>query len=1164
LTIHLSARLAWHDSGWNGCVCNDPIANVSCVVHDHIRDSRIDADEIEHAKQPLCEISYRPPCSRDPAVYSKRGYTITHHDPLNWRKLPSTDEEILPYTVATSPYGHMFADTGGWEYNPEIQHTRLKNFFTALSPEQSLIFYYLKDGQPFIETSQRIIAGIGRIAKIGPQLFFGGTGDNKGNHYPVWSRSIVQNYPAEGFRLPLQEYVQNGYDASNILCLVPDSLQENFSYVAEHVNDDAAVTIIERLIYSLRTVISEDKVVGGWVQHLAWLEKVLSEVWHNRGPYPGLGSALLYLGCRSGLTFHREVLRSVIDKKENPWAFVEAILEGRRSATFPGHTKNLLEASGKWRGEPENRRSLLRLFARFEVTPDQVERVMHPTKRKDSGLPVGEAAIIDNPYLLSELDLGDKDSTPLDFDSIDHGVLPSVEIADASIELVRNDDDRRVRALLIDVLKNAAQQGDTIMSLDDACRLAERQLGDERRCLPDPIRIEAAKIFFEEQLRFMDTETGRLVQLRSLAEDEALIHDRISRMIEKTYSDEDINWANLIDEALGAKERTSEDELNARNEKVTALKRAFRSRMCVVTGKAGTGKTTIAGALIKGIESIEGMSSPLLLTPTGKARIRLQERTQREVKTIHQFLSENKWIDLEHGYVLKREGGVRKGAATILIDESSMIPIDLLAALFRAIEWNDVRRLIMVGDPNQLPPIGPGRPFADIIAWMDGDEHRRERLIRLRYRGRFEDANSLGLQLSDGYSMGEANPADDEILARVATGDIENSDIEAYYWKDAKELNSILETCIYRLVLNDSKKGDFRAIDASFRDNDNGLAPEAWQILSPVRRQFFGTEELNRRIQLEFRRDLIEKSRTREFIGQGHQLPRPAGDQQIVWNDKVIHTNNQYRRSWAEGTDKDQTRYVANGEVGIVTWAERLRNKSEQLTVVFGTQPNIRFKYYTSEVNECLELAYALTVHKSQGSDFNVVFLILPGAATTLSRELVYTALTRFKKKLVLLMEQDIGVLERFRKLATSETLLRNTNLFSLAMRPESVGFPHPENLIHRTSTNTLVRSKSEVIVADTLTRFGISYSYEEPVYAKDNPKDFRLPDFTIKYEGETWYWEHLGMLSIPSYASAWDRKKGWYAANGFLDKVITSEDGFDGSISVPAIEAKIKKEILG
>ena len=125
------------------------------------------------------------------------------------------------------------------------------------------------------------------------------------------------------------------------------------------------------------------------------------------------------------------------------------------------------------------------------------------------------------------------------------------------------------------------------------------------------------------------------------------------------------------------------------------------------------------------------------------------------------------------------------------------------------------------------------------------------------------------------------------------------------------------------------------------------------------------------------------------------------------------------------------------------------------------------------------------------------------------------------------------------------------------------MGFPYPENLIHRNSTNTLVRSKSEVIVADTLTRFGISYLYEESLCSKDNPRDFRLPDFTIKYEGETWYWEHLGMLSTPSYASAWERKERWYAANGFLERVITSEDGPDGSINVPIIEDKVRKTIL-
>jgi hypothetical protein len=214
-------------------------------------------------------------------------------------------------------------------------------------------------------------------------------------------------------------------------------------------------------------------------------------------------------------------------------------------------------------------------------------------------------------------------------------------------------------------------------------------------------------------------------------------------------------------------------------------------------------------------------------------------------------------------------------------------------------------------------------------------------------------------------------------------------------------------------------------------------------------------------------------------------------------------------------------------------------------------------------VNDRLELAYAITVHKSQGSDFDTVFLVLPRSAATLSRELIYTALTRFKKKLVLLLEQDIRVLEQYRKPSESEVTRRNSNLFSLAMRPDTVGFPYPENLIHRTSSGILVRSKSEVIVADTLTRLGIFYEYEEPLYSKKNETDFRLPDFTIAYEGETWYWEHLGMLSKPSYAEAWERKKAWYQSNGWLDKVVTSEDGADGSIDVPAIERVAKERIL-
>lgn len=1162
MTVHLSARLTWHDSGWDGRVCREPLQNVSCLVHEHIRDSRDDAKEIEHAGRLLFEMDYRPPCSRDPGVYSPDGYLITHRDPLFWRNLPPVDEELPPYTLSTSPYGHMFAESGGWEYDPGSQLDNLTEFFDSLDTHRSLVFFYLKDGQPFVETSQRIIAGIGRIKNLGPQLFFGGPGDHQGRPYPIWSRAVTQSFPQEGFRLPLQEYVSEGHDPSEILCLVPQSLMSSFSYVAEHVSDDGAITMIERLMDCLIKVKHEGLIKGEWERHLAWLDQVLGEAWQDRGPYPGISSVLAFLGCPSGVTFQRQILRPLSEKGEDPWNFVEAILEGRREAVYPGHTKHLLDAGLRWRGEPEPRRELLRTLARFAVTTKQVERLAHPLKRAEAGIPFDELGLIANPYLLTEFDLGDKESEPLAFESVDHGMLPDHRNSISSIEAITTDDNRRIRALLGEILGAAAGDGDSILPLDEACRRAEQYLAHERRCLPDPVRIQAARTFFEERLTLVDNPAGQLVALRSLAEDETLVGQRIATMIERSHPQTDLNWRDIVDGVLSnTPELGSDDEDNAREEKAEALKAAFVSRFCVITGRAGTGKTTVARAFIEGVQEVDGQTSLLLLAPTGKARIRLQETTGREAKTIHQFLVENDWIHFGAGFDFKREGGTTSGASTVIVDEASMIPIDLLATLFRAINWNQVRRFVLMGDSNQLPPIGPGRPFADVIAWLTSDDERRQRLLHLRNRGRFLDAKSLGLLLSDGYATGDTPPGDDEILARVARRDVEGSDLEVHYWRDVSQLDQLLHERISALMLEGASRGDYAAIDKSFRKEDNTPFPDAWQILSPVRRHQFGTDEINRRIQLDYRRNLVEMSKQRKSLGK-RQLPRPAGDQQIVANDKVIQVRNEHRRSWTAGTRGDQHRYVANGEVGIVTWAER-KSSREELTVIFGTQPSLRFKYYVGEVNERLELAYAITVHKSQGSDFDTVFLVLPRSAATLSRELIYTALTRFKKKLVLLLEHDIRVLEQFRKPSESEVVRRNSNLFTLFMRPETVGFPHPENLIHRTSAGILVRSKSEVIVADTLTRLGTDYEYEKPLYAKDDNTDFRLPDFTIAYEGETWFWEHLGMLSTPSYAEAWEKKKAWYQANGWLDRVVTSQDGPDGSIDVPTIERTAKERIL-
>jgi len=332
---------------------------------------------------------------------------------------------------------------------------------------------------------------------------------------------------------------------------------------------------------------------------------------------------------------------------------------------------------------------------------------------------------------------------------------------------------------------------------------------------------------------------------------------------------------------------------------------------------------------------------------------------------------------------------------------------------------------------------------------------------------------------------------------------------------------------------------DDRAFNQSLgADKKEWEKAETWQILSPTRQQPSGTDSLNRTIQAKFKANRLRWAR--EWGGKrykGKTQCRPFGEQEIVWLDKVIQIRNRKHGAWPKL--EDNLDYIANGEVGLVATTGNT-GSGDFLEIAFSTQPQVTYRFYAGQVNDNLELAYALTVHKAQGSDFDYVFFILPEKASTLSRELLYTGLTRFRKKLILLIEgKDTRPLEAYRQVTASDTILRNTNLFELAVHDETSEVPYVHHLIHRTSIGVLVRSKSEVIVADILTNLGVTYDYEKRVPSKNNPHDFRLPDFTVYFEGDTWYWEHLGMLSVPSYRAAWERKKAWNQENGFLSLII-------------------------
>jgi hypothetical protein len=243
----------------------------------------------------------------------------------------------------------------------------------------------------------------------------------------------------------------------------------------------------------------------------------------------------------------------------------------------------------------------------------------------------------------------------------------------------------------------------------------------------------------------------------------------------------------------------------------------------------------------------------------------------------------------------------------------------------------------------------------------------------------------------------------------------------------------------------------------------------------------------------------------------------------------------------------------------------------------FSTQSGTAYKFWLNELggddsNPVLELAYAVTIHKSQGSEFGQTFVVLPNPCRVLSRELLYTALTRQRDHVTVLMQGDLADQKAYSSATYSETATRLTNLFSAPSPVEVDGRFLEAGLIHKTRKGITVRSKSEVIIADLLFSKQIDFQYERPLIATDG--SWRSPDFTIDDDttGRTIYWEHLGMLQRPSYRRKWATKLAWYRNHGVLPEkegggpngtLVTTEDGDDGSISSAAIEALVDR-LLG
>lgn len=402
---------------------------------------------------------------------------------------------------------------------------------------------------------------------------------------------------------------------------------------------------------------------------------------------------------------------------------------------------------------------------------------------------------------------------------------------------------------------------------------------------------------------------------------------------------------------LEKKIRTAEQESGVEysDEQRQAIREAATSGLLLITGGPGTGKTTI----LNGILSLLGQMQLrcLLAAPTGRAAKRLTEVTGEESSTIHRLLEAG--IDPGTGkmFFARDEDNPLKADA-VIVDEMSMVDVELLYALLQAIPQG--KRLILVGDPDQLPPVGPGFPFSDML--------RSGQLPTVRLTEIFRQAQkSLIVMNAHRVNRGEMP-------------DLKTVNSDFFFLRRGNEegvAQLIRDLCSTRLPKN------------------MGIAPEQIQVLSPTRKGGVGTMNLNRLLQETLNPPAPDK-KERQF---GEFLFREG--------DRVMQIRNNYDILWKKVDGSAVGAGIFNGDVGII---REINPSAETMTIVFDDR---EAEYDFTQLNE-LEPAYAMTVHKSQGSEYRAVILTAwNGSPYLLTRSILYTAITRARELLIVVGKEE-------------------------------------------------------------------------------------------------------------------------------------------------------------
>lgn len=517
---------------------------------------------------------------------------------------------------------------------------------------------------------------------------------------------------------------------------------------------------------------------------------------------------------------------------------------------------------------------------------------------------------------------------------------------------IRMDSDFRVRSGILYTLLQASGEGHTYLPETELTPRASKLLN-----------VTAEQV----EKQYMDLAIERKIILKQM-EDQTQIYAasfyymeaNTATMLKRLNVSYDVSDAEIEQRIRGIEKKSG---MTLDEHQVTAVKEAVRNGLLVITGGPGTGKTTTINTIIRYFE-LEGLEI-FLAAPTGRAAKRMSETTGFEARTVHRMLELNGGAEGSGGF--ERDESNPLEADVIIVDEMSMVDISLMYSLLKAISVGT--RLILVGDVNQLPSVGPGSVLRDII-----QSHACNVVMLTKI---FRQASTSDIIVN----AHKINHGEEVIL--------DNKSMDFFFLKryDAD--------VIINVVLQLIKQKLPKFVDAT---------PYDIQVLTPMRKGLLGVERMNGILQRYMNppaNDKVEKEYGSTVFREG---------------DKVMQTKNNYQLAWEIrtkfGLTVDKGLGIFNGDMGII---RQINDFAEQMIIEFDEGRMVEYPY---KLLDELELAYAITIHKSQGSEYPAVVIpLLGGPMMLMNRNLLYTAVTRARKCVTLVGNE-----------VTFQQMIRNTS----------------------------------------------------------------------------------------------------------------------------------------